>query len=176
MEIQTQAEVLLREAGYETWSWSGGDVPVCCFENATVIGFLHVFESGEGVRSGWSEAQRVTLAGHAPSLRAAGSKAWNVYAVFLSGDPAPGLSREIERIEEDFALTRKIARIGIRTTADLHRALLPLLPLLGAPVIGAADYTARLRARMKDVPAEAVEAFLGSVDAGVVTRILVDGP
>lgn len=176
MDIPTQSEVLLRSVGYETWTWPGGSVPVVCFENATIVGFLHVFESGESLLATWQQVQQVTLARHAATLRAAGAKAWNVYALFMTGGSDPSLARRIERIEEDFAMTRKIARAGLRTTSDLRRALLPLMPVLSAPVIGGADYRARLRARLSDVPDDAVAAFLGGASGSDVARILLDAP
>jgi hypothetical protein len=176
MDIATQSEVLLRSAGYETWTWPGGSVPVVCFENASVAGFLHVFGSGESLLADWRQVQQATLGRHAASLRSAGAKAWNVYALFLAGGAEPGLARQIERIEENFSMTRKIARGDLRTAADLRRTLLPLLPVLSAPVIGGADYRARLRSRLSDVPDAAVAAFLGAASASDVARILVDAP
>lgn len=176
MDIATQSEVLLRSAGYETWTWPGGSVPVVCFENAAVVGFLHVFASGESLLADWQQIQQATLGRHAASLRSAGTKAWNVYALFLACGSEPALARRIERIEEDFSMTRKIARADLRTVADLRRTLLPLLPVLSAPEIGGADYRARLRARLSDLPDDAVAAFLGAASASEVARILVDAP
>jgi outer membrane protein TolC len=68
----------------------------------------------------------VVLSRHTAALRAAGAKAWNVYSVFLIAEQVSSRQRAIERIEEDYALTRKIARVGVRTPDDLERALLPL--------------------------------------------------
>jgi hypothetical protein len=37
MDIGTQSEVVLREAGYETWPSTGGPVPCVCFENESIL-------------------------------------------------------------------------------------------------------------------------------------------
>lgn len=172
MDISTQAEVALRNAGYETWSWFGPHGPVTCFESAAVMGFVHVYENAEALMTGWQSSQKTALARHAASLRGAGIKAWNVYSVFLTADRAPSLHRAIERIEEDFTLTRKIARTSITTAEDVERALLPLMAIRAQPMLGAANFEDRLRARLKDVPANAVMAFLNETPAADVARIL----
>ena len=174
MDIETQVEVILREAGYETWALSGGHVPAICFEDPTVIGFVHVFPTAASLLQKWHQAQEIALRRYAPALRAAGGKAWNVYSVLLTADQSPALARRIERIEEDFALTRKISRGGIQTATDLDRALLPLLPVKSQAVIAAADYIARLEAHLKDLRPKSITAFLGKVPAADVARILAD--
>lgn len=172
MEIEKQAEILLRSVGYETKPWQGGPVPAVCFESQDVIGFLHVFGSADGLLSGWEAAQRVALVRHAAMLRSAGMKTWNVYSVFVTNRADPTLSRRIERIEEDFALARKIARAGLETVEDLASALMPLLPLTTARSLMEDNYSDRLRSRLKDLPQDGVRAFLGSVPAVEVARIL----
>jgi hypothetical protein len=114
MDIPTQAEIVLRDALYETWPWSGGPVPTICFEDPTLVGFLHIFPSAESLLKGWEKAQESALGRHAVALRSAGNKAWNVYSVFLAEKGGPELNRRFERIEEDFSLARKIARANIR--------------------------------------------------------------
>ncbi len=172
MDISTQAEIVLRDAQYETWSWPGPNGPVTCFESAAVMGFVHIFETAEALMAGWQAGQKAALARHAASLRGAGTKAWNVYSVFLTAERAPALARAIERIEEDFTLTRKIARIAVTTAEDVERALLPLMAIRSQPMLGASNFEDRLRARLKDVPADAVTAFLNETPAADVARIL----
>jgi hypothetical protein len=172
MDIPTQAEIVLREADYETWSWSGGPVPVVCFEGQSVVGFLHSFPSANALLGGWEKAQQTALGRHAMALRSAGAKAWNVYSVFLAGKDTPELDRSIERIEEDFSLARKIARANIQTKADLVHALLPLLRIRAQPTLGDAHYSDRVRARVKDVRPTAVTAFLGGASSTDVAHIL----
>jgi hypothetical protein len=108
-------------------------------------------------------------------LRAAGAKAWNVYSVFLTAEQPSYRQRAIERIEEDFALTRKIARAAIRTTDDLESALLPLTAVKAQPSLADANFEARLRTRLKDVPQDALTAFLRETKADEVARILGAG-
>jgi hypothetical protein len=172
MDISTQAEIALRNAQYETWSWSGKNGAVTCFESVAIMGFIHVFDSADALISFWQASQRAALARHAASLRGAGPKAWNVYSVFLTQERAPSLARAIERIEEDFTLTRKIARAGITTAEDLERALLPLMGIRAQPVLSASNFEERLRVRLKDVSPDAMMAFLNDTPAADVARIL----
>jgi hypothetical protein len=172
MDILTQAEIVMREANYETWPWSDGPVPAICFENETVLGFLHSFSSADVLLAGWEKAQRSALERHSIALRLAAAKAWNVYSVFLTERGDPALNRRIEWIEEDFALTRKIARANIQTNADLLHALLPLLRIRAQPTLGDAQFRDRVRARVKDVRPSAVTAFLGGASAADVAHIL----
>lgn len=172
MDIFTQAEILLRDAQYETWTWTGAAGPVTCFENAALMGFVHVFGSGDALLGSWKENQQIALARHAASLRRAGAKAWNVYSVFLTPDEDALRGREIERIEEDFSLTRKIARASITTPDDVEKALLPLLSIRSKPLLGASNFETRLRTRLKDIPPDAVTAFLSETTPAEIARIL----
>lgn len=172
MDIFTQAEILLRDAQYETWTWTGSARSVTCFENAALMGFIHVFDTADALLSTWTEDQQVALARHAASLRGAGAKAWNVYSVFLTPDQDVRRGREIERIEEDFSLTRKIAKASIITADDVERSLLPLLPIRSKPLLGASNFETRLRIRLKDISSDAVTAFLKEATPAEIARIL----
>jgi len=98
MDIATQAEIVLREAGYDTWAWTGASTEVTCFENTAIIGFVHVFRSPDELLERWEAAQQVVLSRHSAALRSAGAKAWNVYSVLLAEEPTPSLQRAVERI------------------------------------------------------------------------------
>ena len=172
MDIATQAEIVLRDAQFDTWTWTGVKPSVTCFENSSVMGFVHIFETAEELLEGWAASQQTALARHAPAIRSAGAKAWNVYSVFLTSDPTQLLDRAIQRIEEDFSLTRKIARAAIQTPDDVERALLPLISIKAKPLLGASNFETRLRSRLKDMPTDAVTAFLSDTPAIEVARIL----
>lgn len=172
MDIGTHSEIILREAGYDTWAWTGASPPVICFENATLAGFIHIFGSAEDLLTSWEAAQQRILARHAPALRAAGNKAWNVYSVFLTSEFSPALQWEIEKLEEDFTLTRKIARTAIQSVEDLAVVLMPLAPIKSQPLLENAAVADRLRTRAKEVPVQALEAFLANVEPEDVAEIL----
>jgi hypothetical protein len=176
IDIATQAEVFLREAGYQTWVWTGASPPVTGFENPTIVGFLYVFDTAEDLLAKWEGSQARVLARHAVPLRAAGTKAWNVYSVFLTSEHAPALRRDVERLEEDFTLTRKIARTAIQVSEDLDHALMPLAPIKAQPILKNANIEDRLRARAKDLSPPALEAFLGTASAADVADMLSDRP
>jgi hypothetical protein len=172
MDIASQTEILLRDAGYETWLWTGPTAPVVVFESQTVAGFVHVFADGQALLKTWFEAQRQTLDRHALLLRAAGDKAWNVYAVFLAGTATPDEIREIERLDEDFALTRKIGRANLQVSDELRTALLPLLPIQSSGMAQASRFEDLLRGRVKNVPEKVVDAFLGPAKAADVAHMI----
>lgn len=173
IDIATQSEVFLREAGYDTWPWSGASPPVICFENPTIVGFLHQFESAALLIEGWEASQAKALARHAAALRAAGIKAWNVYSIFLTSERVERAHRRaIERLEEDFSLTRKIARTGIQLVEDLEHALMPLAPIIARPSLEQARVEDRLRLRSGDISEKALEAFLGPMSAEDVALVL----
>lgn len=173
MNIATQTEVLLRRAGYETWTALPS---VVCFENAALIGFVHVFPSVNDLMTRWREELKKVLSEHSQAIRAAGAKAWNVYSVFLTEEQAPAQQQAVERIEEDFALTRKIARAGVRTQEDLERVFLPLTAVRAQPLISETDFEDRLRTRLSDIPRGVLTAFLGMTSPEEVARILMEKP
>ena len=172
MNIATQTEIILRDAGYDTWTSETSLAPVVCFENAALIGFLHVFESANALIADWESRQRSALARYAAALRSVGAKAWNVYSLFLTEDSDGSVYRQIERIEENFSLTRKIARGGIRTPHDLEHVLLPLTAIRSHALLGEDDFEARLRERLKEIPVGAVDAFLLDKSIDNVVRVI----
>ncbi len=172
MDISTQVEIVLRDAQYETWVSTSSLSPVICFENAALMGFVHVFDSARALLDEWEKRQQHILSRHATELRAGGAKAWNVYSVFLTAELAPDQVPTIERIDENFEFTRKIAREAVRTSEDVERALLPLISIRSKPTLGVSNFSERLRIRLKDLPEEAVEAFLNDMPSFEVVRIL----
>ena len=176
MDIGNQVEIALRNARYTTRRVRRGARFVICFENAVLIGFVHVFESAVALLTQWEEVQEAVLKEYSIALRGAHGKAWNVYSIFLTADETPAQQRAIERLEENFALTRKIARGGIRTANDLEHVLLPLTSLQARPILVATDFEDRLRNRLKEVSSDAVTAFLAKTDAVEVAHILEQSP
>ena len=84
----------------------------------------------------------------------------------------PDLRRNVERLEENFSLTRKIARSGVRVTEDLTQALLPLVPIKARPILENASVEDRVRARSKDISPKALQGFLGGASAKEVAELL----
>ncbi len=71
IDIQSQAEVLLKAAGYRTWRWlQGADIDVG-FEDASSIGFLYVFDTAAALLDTYESREETTLAAYALSLRQA---------------------------------------------------------------------------------------------------------
>jgi hypothetical protein len=138
----------------------------------SVIGFIHAYPTAAALVESWSRDQRTVLARHSAALRAAGQKAWNVYSIFLTAEPAPHAQHAVDQIEEDFSLARKIARTSVRTADDVERALLSLTSVRAQPVLGDSNFQDRLRLKLKTMPESALTAFFGPVSAEEVARIL----
>ena len=139
------------------------------------MGFLHVFPSGRSLVEEWEERQKSTLAHFTPALRSSGDKGWNVYSVFLTGDKDPELANAIDRIEENFSFTRKIARWAIQNTRDLEAALLPLRSIATLPELGIASFEDRVRSQLREVPSATLRAFMSKRPAHEIARLLEAG-
>ncbi len=99
-------------------------------------------------------------------------KAGNIYSVFLTEGAASSADlREIEVIEEDFSATRKIDLAGVTSSAELERALLPILPLRAiTTLVTVSDHQAKLRAHLSFLPPDVYEAILAGASAGEILR------
>jgi hypothetical protein len=172
MDIESQTEILLRGAGFDTWAWAEGPVPAVAFESVAIAGFVHVFPTASDLLAGWADAQRVAFDRHHLALRAAGAKAWNIYSIFLAQGATAVEERAIERIDEDFSMARKIARGNVIDGDDLRMALLPLLPIQSKPVLENTHYQELLRARLKDLAPAVVDAFVGAATPGDIAHML----
>lgn len=174
IDVLSTMQGVLREAGYTTRLTSIDRSSVVCFEDDALTGFGRIFEDPRGLLTQWKALETVLLTRYAPSLRAGGEKAWNVYCVFLcssAGDPTE--NRQVRWIEEDLNRTRKVASCGIASREDLVRALLPVLPLQYQPVLGAEDVTERLRTRILTIAPRASDVILDdSVSPAEVIRLL----
>ena len=175
MDLKKETEIVLRDAGFETWPWENGPVPVVCFENDASLGFVHFFDGAVELQEGWQGAQDASLARFTLALRGAGEKAWNVYAIFLAKEPADdGSVASLDRIEENFSYTRKIVRAGIRSQEELTGALLPLLPIRNSPRIDASNFEARLDAALQKIHPKGGRALLGNAKPVDIAQILAE--
>jgi hypothetical protein len=176
MDIYRLAEVILQRAGYRTRFTPSAEGNVLGFEDEIVIGFLHVFPSANALAAEWQAVQKADLMRHGLQLRAAPNKAWNVYCVFLTENVgSDDLSEQIDRIEEDFVSTRKIARAGVVSPIDLERVLLPLLPLKTVAGFSVTDYDARLRPRLGFLQPSLAQAILRGDEPAEIARQAIEG-
>ncbi len=176
MDIELTAEALLRDSGYSTHIWIGKTRNTLVFEDACVVGFLHIFDTATSLLEEWLPRERDILSVHALAFRAAGAKAWNVYTVLVTEELASeDVERSVSRIEENLKFTRKLARTGVRTTANLRNVLLPLLPVWSRPRVEAAHYAARLQTSLElKLKPNVVEAFLNDMKGDDLVRIIED--
>jgi hypothetical protein len=178
IDLLSISQVLLREAGFGVRLSSIQRSPIVCFEDNALIGFCACFDSPHQVISSWRNHEDEILARFAPSFRAAGDKAWNVYCVFLSTAPANAVeTREIGWIEEDLERTRKISACGISSREDLIQVLLPVLPIQYQPVLLHENATERLKKRIRDIaPSTEQVALDPAISATEVVRLLGSRP
>jgi hypothetical protein len=167
-------QVVLREAGFTTLLTLVDRSATVCFEDDSLMGFGRVFSQPADLIAQWRATETSLLTRYAPSFRAAGDKAWNVYTVLLCGSIGdPIQNRKVRWIEEDLERTRKISACGIASREDMCRALLPLLPLQYQPVLQAEDVTLRLQRRIRTIAPKAATAALDkAVPAVEVVRLL----
>jgi hypothetical protein len=169
---ETSADVL-KDVGFSTAAASVEGRNALAFEDATVLGFILIYDSPRQLIANWSLHTNGIIQSYQLGLRRAGSKAWNTYVVLLAIDvPDYAETVALSAIEEDLAGTRKIARAGIADAADLRAALLPLLPLQRAPKLEAVDIVTEIRERTTELPPRAVEAFLSTAEETVVLQVL----
>lgn len=129
MNVLEEARSYLEQAGYRTESARELD-GVFYFEDLSLLGFVVVHESVNDMTSHWEELQDKFLKQSASLMRRDPQKAWNVYSIHMTNaEASPDGLQEMERIEEDFRGTRKIATASVRSRADVRQALLPLLPI-----------------------------------------------
>lgn len=141
--ILETARSILEGAEYST-TIVGATGTQFIFEDTNVYGFVTVAEPLT-ISQTWEALQDTFLRKQASVLSKVPEKAWNLYAVFLSGDPCPDdLTHIVDSIEEDFRGTRKIARCGLDSRDSIEVALAPLLPLKHARPLAIMDLQDRL--------------------------------
>jgi hypothetical protein len=162
-DLKSSLQVVLQEAGYQTWLVSLDDLEAIGFEDDATMGFAYVFEDAATTLTRWRELETKLLTRHTLALQKAGEKTWNIYSVFLCTELAtPDQLREIRWIEEDLERTRKIAGCGLTSNSDVVTTLLPLLPLQYQPVLDREDFnlTQRLLKRIANIAPTAADAAL----------------
>lgn len=129
MNVLEEARSYLEQAGYRTESARELD-GVFYFEDPNLLGFVAVHETVNDLIDHWEKLQDKFLRQSASRLRSDPRKLWNVYSIHVTEVEAKLDSlQELERIEEDFRGTRKIAAASVKSKADVRQALLPLLPV-----------------------------------------------
>jgi len=173
IDILLMSSELLTEAGFTTSRISVSGREALVFEDSTSLGFLFEYADPSELMKSWASDTGRAIADQQLGLRRAGQKAWNTYTIVLAGQPANHQDLvALAAIEEDLSGTRKIARAGVQTSADLRVALLTLLPIQSAPKLEAVDLVAEIRLRTSGMPQRMVEAFLSDADDSVVLQVL----
>ena len=172
-DLITASVEILVAAGYAVERISAPTREALAFESSVCLGFVLAYDTTDQLLREWADDSKLVIGRHELSLRRAGEKAWNVYVVLISGGPKnKALQASLTELEEDLVGTRKIARDGILSTADLRSAFLALLPILSAPKLEAVDMPSEIRMRASDVDPGGIDAFLSSADESVVLQFL----
>ena len=167
----------LINSGFEIALPRPAHIRALAFENDTVLGFAIAYDSVAELLASWRCNLNEVTRERQFQLRAAGTKAWNVYIALLAGDGASFADAvALSSIEEDLGGTRKIARAGVATPDDIRAALLSLLPFRVAPVLDPIDMRAEIKARTTELDQRLVEAFLALAEESVVLQMLEEQP
>jgi hypothetical protein len=174
MILIDEAQIILSEAGYKTKYPAEMD-NVFYFEDGSLLGFVAVCSSVDELIQNWREKEGEFLKRYARRLRDVPQKAWNAYSVFLSREEVKdtAMRAKLFAIEEDFQGTRKIARVGLVSHADVVRALFPLLPIQNRVTLVSEDLFMRLRDRV-ELPQRSLLALLKGVDSKEIAKILLE--
>jgi hypothetical protein len=174
MILIDEAQIILNEAGYKT-KLSIEVEGIVYFEDRSLLGLAAVYLSVQELLDKWKKQEAEFLMRHAKKLRTAPQKAWNVYSVFLTGEEIgnASLRTQLLAIDEDFQGTRKIARAGLISHADVVRALLPLLPIQNRVTLASEDLFLRLRDRV-ELPERSLLALLKGVDSKEIANMLLE--
>jgi hypothetical protein len=167
-------QIILQEAGYRTWLTSVDKVTVVCFEDEVILGFASIFDEPQALLQRWETVESALLSKHAPRLRDAQEKAWNVYSVFLCPAPANEEdARQIRRLDENLERTRKIGACNLTGQEEIIGALLPVLPIQYRPKLEIEDISARLQRRISSIAPNATDVVLDdTVAPPEVVRLL----
>lgn len=173
-DLLSSLQIVLQEAGYETWLTPVDRFTAVCFEDEAVIGLATVFDDVASLLDRWRGIEAALLSRFAPRLREAEDKAWNVYSLFLTSASADeSQARTLSQLEEDLEQTRKIAASGLNDRETIVAAILPVLPLQYRPRLDKEDLAERLRTRIATIaPAAAQAALDDSVPPADVVLLL----
>lgn len=132
------------------------------FENDTLMGFVRSALTVNELLGSWESWEQRFLGESAMAIRRAGVKAWNLYAIFLTMEPASEKDKSaIADIEENFESTRKVVQAGVVSAEDVRRALYPLLPLQNRSLMEDVDPIARLQPHLPpSFPREMLDILL----------------
>jgi hypothetical protein len=160
-DITSTAQIILQEAGFETWLVGVDQHTAVCFEDDAIMGFVCIFDEPHALLEHWGSMEIALLKRHASRFRAAEEKAWNIYSIFLCAMTASeNETRAIRRIDEDLERTRKIAACGLAGHDDVVTALLPILPIQYRPQLEDEDVTERLKRRIAAIAPAVVDVAL----------------
>lgn len=172
-DLLTDSVEILLPAGYAAQRTSTPRREALAFENSVCLGFVFAYDTTAQLLEDWADDSKAIISRYGISLRNAGDKAWNVYLILVSAGPKDdAMQARLAELEEDLVGTRKIARDGIASRADLRAALLPLLPIQSAPKLEAVDMPSEIRMRATDVAPRGIDAFLSTADDVIVLQML----
>lgn len=167
---------LLREAGY-TVVPTGTDGRALLFEDPTVIGFAIEFENPDELIQSWERKLSALTTSCELALRRSQEKAWNAYAVLLCDlEVSEDQKAVLQTIEEDLSGTRKIVRSGLPDVHSLTQALLPLLPLQGAPELPVVNMESEIRSRTTELSDEVLRAFFSEASEPIALQVIEEAP
>jgi len=106
------------------------------YEDPYSVVSLIVYEAWSELASSWTEAQAELVELMSAYMTSADPKSWEGYLVLLTPGSASGDEvQSLSSIRYDISRVRKLVATGdeLKQISDVHRTLLPLLPLEAAP-------------------------------------------
>lgn len=171
--VLSEARAVLDAAGFRTLAQS----PVATyfyFEDANILGVLHVLDSVDQILSDWESLQDRFLQENAPRLVIDPFKAWNCYSAFItSGPPGKDDASKLFAIEENFRGTRKLVRAGVTNRTEVEAALAPLLPLRRLLTLEPENIRVRLAERLGD-SSSPLQGLLSDTDIEKIAAALLE--
>ena len=73
-DLRSPVQMILQDAGYETWLSSIGGETVIIFEDDAVMGFVCMFDDVVPMLRRWRDMETALLTAHAPALQRGGDK------------------------------------------------------------------------------------------------------
>jgi hypothetical protein len=159
VNLSAESQRLLESSKYRTYP--GAKKDFFYFEDSSLLGFVWIAPNPAALVDEWQQLQDSFLRDKDLQLRKSKDKSWNAYSVLLAEpDASSDQVHALLRIEEDFRGTRKIAKAGLRTVAQLTRALLPLIAIQNLVELERDDSKERLRSRLNRLDPALLEALV----------------
>lgn len=172
MNTLEESLAILRDGGYAV-ALPDQAGSLIHFEDDCVLGFVSIERSVKAMVDSWHDKQDRFVQTQSVALERDARKAWNVYSVFICPEAASGPQLgQMNSVEEDFHVSRKIMKASIASRADVENALLPLLPIQARVQLPRANVLGRIREELRHVDPR-LEALLDGASTDDIVALFL---